>query len=276
MNPRFTLVIVLVLLLGGAGALLYFSSGPQGPAPTPIASTPADSSSAAPVAPAKPDVPTRPVPDAHFVLAVSWEPAFCEGAAGKPECRSQTVDRFDTDHFSLHGLWPDDDYCSVSDALVSADKAGRWEDLPAPNLSKATRAALDEVMPGTQSLLERHERLKHGTCARATADTYFARAVALVKEINRSPVRDLFASRLGSMVSLSDIRGAFDRAFGGGAGSRVRVACEQDGDRRIVTEITVGLFGAVMGSAPLSQLIAGANPTRGGCESGVVDHVGLQ
>lgn len=271
--------MVLVLLFGGAGALWYFSSGGQAPmptpiAPTPIAPTPVASSSVEPDAPAP--APNTPVPNAHFVLAISWEPAFCEGAAGKPECRSQTADRVDADHFSLHGLWPDDDYCDVSDRLVSADKSGRWSDLPAPNLSKGTRAALDDVMPGTQSQLERHEWVKHGTCAGATPDNYFTRAIALVKEINASPVRDLFASNLGRTIGLDDIRGAFDEGFGNGAGSRVRVACEDDGNRRIVSEITIGLYGQVIGKTPIAKLIAAASSTRGGCESGVVDRVGLQ
>jgi ribonuclease T2 len=187
-----------------------------------------------------------------------------------------TVSRFDADHFALHGLWPDDDYCAVSAANEDADRSGRWSDLPAPNLSASTRAALDQAMPGTQSMLERHEWIKHGSCARATADAYFARAVALLAEINASAVRELFAGNLGQSVTQGDIRTAFDDAFGRSAGSRVRVACERDGNRRIVTELTIGLYGDVMGSGSLADLIAAARPTDGGCDSGVVDRVGGQ
>ena len=38
---------------------------------------------------------------------------------------------------------------------------------------KATRAELETVMPGTKSLLERHEWTKHGSCYPADAETYF-------------------------------------------------------------------------------------------------------
>src|SRR3546814_1497468 len=41
-----------------------------------------------------------------FVLAVSWQPAFCETRPAKPECVTQDEDRFDASHFALHGLWP--------------------------------------------------------------------------------------------------------------------------------------------------------------------------
>jgi ribonuclease T2 len=46
----------------------------------------------------------------EYVLAASWQPAFCITPAGadKAECVSQTRDRFDATHFSIHGLWPDD------------------------------------------------------------------------------------------------------------------------------------------------------------------------
>lgn len=267
MNPRFTLVLVLIVLFGGAGALWYLSSGDvAAPPSTPIVVEPAD--------PAPP--PSRPAAPAHFVFAISWEPAFCETAPGKPECRSQTASRFDADNFSLHGLWPGDDYCAVSDANETADRDGRWEDLPAPNLTATTRRALDEVMPGTQSLLERHEWIKHGTCARANANVYFARSIALLAEINGSPIRELFAGNLGRSITLGDVRVAFADAFGDGAGSRVRLACERDGNRRIITELTIGLYGDVMGTAPLADLIAAARPTSGGCESGIVDRVGIQ
>ena len=43
---------------------------------------------------------------AQYVLAVNWQLAFCETRSRLPECRSQTEDRFDASHFTLHGLWP--------------------------------------------------------------------------------------------------------------------------------------------------------------------------
>ena len=43
----------------------------------------------------------------EYVLAISWQPSFCQGNQYKKECKSQTEDRFDATNFTLHGLWPD-------------------------------------------------------------------------------------------------------------------------------------------------------------------------
>ena len=139
MNPRLSLAIVLLLLALGAGYLLL-----QRPAEAPPQS---------PV-PEAPTAPQRPAPaqaDAFFILAVSWQPAFCETATGKPECRSQSRDRFDATHFTLHGLWPRDEYCGVPDRHETADRDGRWSALPEVELTPALRRKLDTAMPGTLS-----------------------------------------------------------------------------------------------------------------------------
>lgn len=217
---------------------------------------------------------------ASYVFAISWQAAFCEGLPSKTECKTQTPERYDATHFTLHGLWPQprgNAYCGVPQQDVEADKAHRWEDLPEPQLEAATRTALDQAMPGTASLLERHEWVEHGSCFfEKSADAYFRREVALIGQINASPVQKLFADNIGKEVETSDIRQAFDQAFGAGAGDRVRVACKRDGDRRIIVELTIGLRGEVTDNASLATLIAGASPTDQGCKSGIVDPVGLQ
>jgi ribonuclease T2 len=215
--------------------------------------------------PAKGNAPT------HFVLAVSWEPGFCAGHGDKAECGAETEASFEASHFTLHGLWPDPkEYCGVAAAAVAADKADRWSDLPPVDLSPATRGQLTLAMPGVQSLLERHEWLKHGTCAGAPPDAYFGRALALVDEINRSPLQQLFARSVGKTVTLDQIRGAFTAGFGAGAGDRLRVSCSRSGGGRLVTEITVGLEGDVMGKDGLAALVRQARPTNGGCDAGIV------
>lgn len=221
-----------------------------------------------------------PAAAAEFVLAISWQPAFCETMSHVPECHSQHAGRFDASHFALHGLWPrnrSSAYCGVARADIEADKAGRWRELPMPALPADLRARLDVAMPGTQSGLDRHEWLKHGTCIPGTtAQSYYAASLALLDAVNASPVRDLFAGRVGAEVSAEEIRAAFDTAFGAGAGERVRLACRQDGRRRLVVEITIGLSGALGPEPALAALIAAARPTKPGCPGGVVDAVGLQ
>jgi ribonuclease T2 len=216
---------------------------------------------------------------AELVLAASWQPAFCENQAKKPECQAQAAGSFETTHFSLHGLWPQPrnrSYCNVAAADRAHDKAHNWPALPAVPLSAATRTALDAIMPGTQSGLERHEWIVHGTCYGTDADRYFADAVAAMAALNASPVRDLFAQNIGKELTLPTIRAAFDKAFGDGAGQRVRVACEQSGNRRLITELTIGLSGTIAAGADLAPLILAAAPTDGGCPAGIVDAVGRQ
>jgi ribonuclease T2 len=213
-----------------------------------------------------------------YVLAVSWQPAFCEQHRDKTECQTQNVDRFDATHFTLHGLWPQPKnifFCHVSPELVAADKNMEWNKLPAPNLSASTRKNLDEVMPGTMSFLERHEWIKHGTCFQGeTADAYFSRAVALMAQLNNSKARELFASHVGSEITGAAIKEAFNASFGDGAGDRVRVACKRDGTRNLIVELTIGLVGEINDDPSLSELVAASEPTDPGCPRGLVDTVG--
>ncbi len=213
----------------------------------------------------------------QFVLAISWEPAFCETAPDRSECTSQTADRFDATNFALHGLWPTRmEFCKVSGALRILDAEGQWNELPAPNLTAETRAALDEAMPGSQSYLDRHEWLRHGTCYGTNAEEYFTDSLAMLDTINGSAVRDLFARNIGRQLTMEEIRASFDEAFGTGTGERVRVACVRDGARQIISELTIGLTGDIEVPADYADLTLNARPTRGGGAAGVVDPVGLQ
>jgi ribonuclease T2 len=215
-----------------------------------------------------------------YVLAMSWEPAFCEGLPDKTECKKQTATSFEASHFSLHGLWPQPRrkvFCNVDKALAAADNAHQWGALPEPKLSAATKAALDQVMPGTQSLLERHEWIKHGSCyPGADAETYFKDAVRLMSTVNTSSVQGFVAANVGKTIQSADLRAKFDEAFGKGAGDRVRVACKPDGNRQLITEITLGLKGDISKGTPIADLIAASSPTDAGCPAGVIDAVGLQ
>jgi len=268
MNARLLSALLLAFLIGGAVYLWL---------------RPADTPPVAPTAPA----PTRPVPkpepvapsgasEQFLILAASWQPAFCEGAAGKPECRQQSRSRFDATHFSLHGLWPTGEYCKVSSRLAELDRDGRWSALPPVDLPIDLQRELDEVMPGTRSQLERHEWVKHGTCFGTAATRYYTTATRLLAALNASKVRDLFADNIGKTLTRDQIREAFDDSFGRGAGQRVRIACDDDGKRRIISEITIGLWGAPGDAPHLGKLIRAARPTDGGCIGGIVDAVGLQ
>ena len=265
MNARFSLLIVFALLAGGA-VYLWLQPPDQVSNPPPIETTTT----------APPPGPISTASRQFLILAASWEPAFCEAARNKPECTSMGKTRFDASNFSLHGLWPRDEYCDVPSTIEQLDRDGRWQQLPPVSLPTELQKTLDQVMPGTRSQLERHEWTKHGTCYGTDEASYYAAATALLAQLNASKVRDLFADSIGKPLTQAEIRTAFDDSFGSGAGQRVRVACEDDGSRLIISEITIGLFGAVNDKTRMSDLIRAARPTDGGCEGGIVDPVGLQ
>ena len=217
---------------------------------------------------------------AEAILSLSWEPAFCEGHANKRECGSATPGGFNATHFTLHGLWPQPrrkQYCNVSQALINVDEKGDWQALPEVSLSTETRTRLDVAMPGTQSFLDRHEWIKHGTCfSGSDAETYFREAVSLTDEVNRSAVQALVAANVGQEITTSAVRHAFDVAFGAGAGDRIRVSRQRDGSRRLITEITVGLSRVPREATTLADLMSASAPTAPGCPGGIIDPVGYQ
>ncbi len=212
--------------------------------------------------------------DAQYVLALSWQPAFCERRQDKPECRGQTPDRVDARRFSLHGLWPQPigrAYCGVSPDERARSESGDWGRLPELRLAPATRSALDARMPGARSRLERHEWTKHGTCYGSDPDAYFTDAMALLDQLNGSEVQDLIESSIGKRLRAEDVRAAFDRAFGRGAGDRVRLECDRDGN---IVELRIGLKGRIGRDSDLAGLIRAAPSRTLGCRGGWVDRAG--
>lgn len=215
------------------------------------------------------------VPSGQFLLAASWLPAFCETQRRRPECRDQTARRPDASRFSLHGLWPQPSsrsYCGVSSGDRDRSKSGGWSKLPPLELSDATRQGLDRLMPGTRSYLHRHEWTKHGTCYGAPPETYFRDSVALLKQLNNSKVTELFSRSIGRHLSATEVRGAFDAAFGRQAGQRVRLVCK-DG---MISELRISLKGKIRDGVALKQLIQAAPTKSAGCRGGRVDKAGLQ
>lgn len=212
------------------------------------------------------------------VLAASWQPAFCEGEPRRDECRLLNAGDLPgaAGRFSLHGLWPEDTYCPP---LGTAHRGTRrWSRLPAPDLTPATRAALERAMPGMRSDLHRHQWIKHGTCHRDPegADGYYADALQVLEGLNASPVRALFAERTGARLEAGEIRAVFDAAFGRGAGRRVEIDCLRDGRRTLIVELKINLAGRITPERRLSDLILAAPPRRGDCRGGIVDPAGLQ
>ncbi len=213
------------------------------------------------------------IPQPEYLLAISWQPAFCQTHQSKAECRTQDKGRYDADHFTLHGLWPQprsNIYCTTNKKNKNLDELKQYDQLPEPDLSGTTYKQLSRVMPGVQSFLHRHEWIKHGTCYDADPETYFQESMMLMGQINRSAVRDYFYANIGNSVSVSDIRDKFDRAFGPGAGKKVNVKCRSG----MITELWINLKGEITPQSDVALLLKAADTATSKCRSGVIDPVG--
>ena len=208
----------------------------------------------------------------QMLLALSWQNAFCETHRYLRECKSSRKSYTDT-KFGLHGLWPqprENIYCGVSSEDKSLDKSRKWRNLAPLKLSETTRKELLEVMPSSKSsYLQRHEWIKHGTCANMSQDEYYSRAISLTKQINESKVGQFFTQNIGKVVKLEQIRFKMNESFGRGAGKKLELRCK-DG---LISEIWLYLGDA--NSDDISILLKDGKDVRSRCTKGKIDRVGF-
>ena len=229
------------------------------------------------------------------VLAASWQNSFCEINQKAAECLDQhpnypnktDATRADFKNFSLHGLWPtsyDNEernnfiFCNTRKIPSKTD----WKYIKPIELSKQTRAELNNVMPGSQSHLDRWEWEKHGTCHPTTehggAEEYYLDSLYLMSQLNQSKVQQFFEENIGHNVSVDDIRASFDVAFGEGAGQRVQVKCNDE--YGLITEIRLRLQGKIINNkTTLKELLHAAQPYTDEdqqCQSGYIDEPGFK
>ena len=211
------------------------------------------------------------------VLGISWLPGFCEKKPKTPECIRQTADSVDARQFSLSGVWRvRKTYCGVETGLREQDKKNDWLGMPELSLADDVRLELARAMPGVASGYDRHQWVKYGTCSGLVAEEYYGRALRMLATVNGSAVQELFVDNLGGTIREEDVKAAFDTAFGAGAGNRVKMRCSKDGERRVITGLTIGLGEAEGDDDDLAARIAAAGETKFGCKEGVVDEAGLQ
>jgi len=207
----------------------------------------------------------------QYLLALTWQPAFCEGRPRKKECKTQTRNRYDAKHWSLHGLWPqprNNTYCNVSDVDKGIDRNKKWHLLEPVKLSQKTAQALAFTMPGMASNLHRHEWIKHGTCYGKDAEAYYADSIYLTEQINNSAVGALFTRNVGNKVSLKEVRQRFDQAFGKGSGKKVNLKCDRKG---LISELWINLKGEISDQIPMASLLENAVDAASSCKVGKVD-----
>lgn len=180
----------------------------------------------------------------HYVLALSWQPAFCELNARKLECRNLDAGDFAARNLTVHGLWPNDrpdggpTYCGVDADTRALDTPKSWCQLPEPEISGMTRTHLAQTMPGVQSCLERHEWIKHGTCAGTGADRYFGETLRLAAAVQETAFAQAISAGIGGEVARGQLVAAFETSFGAGAGAALTLVCSDRGD---LSEIRIAL-----------------------------------
>jgi ribonuclease T2 len=207
----------------------------------------------------------------EYLLALSWQPSFCETHQGKSECKTLTSARFDANHLALHGLWPqprNNAYCGVSVKDKSIDRRKRWDLLKPLKLSADVAKELASVMPGYASNLQRHEWIKHGTCYGKNENAYYADALALTHEINVSSISALFRDNIGKKITSKQIRQRFDQTFGVGSGKKVNLRCDRKGN---IAELWINLKGDIQGDLSLRTMLGKAVNTKSRCQAGIVD-----
>lgn len=217
---------------------------------------------------------TTSSPKNDYLLALSWQPSFCQKHRTKKECKTQTTKRYDAKNLSLHGLWPqpkNNTYCNVSTKNKSVDRRGRWDLLEPLTLSADTWQGLREVMPAVVSQLERHEWIKHGTCYKdADPEVYYQDSIRLTKQVNEA-VAPLFAGNIGRNLKLSTIQQAFEQQFGEGTGDKINLKCNRKG---LITELWINVSGDIQKDTPLATLLKAAPNAKSACQKGEVDAVG--
>jgi ribonuclease T2 len=201
------------------------------------------------------------------VLSVSWQPGYCAARPKSRGCADFSTTSVAAKQFSLHSRFQvRKSYCGIEAALKQKARKGKWTDLPDVTLASGTKARLLAAMPAARIGLDRQQWLRSGTCVAPSAETYYSRSLDLLDQLNASPVRTLFTGKAGGTVTLTDVRAAFDKAFGPGTGERVRLTCRKTGDKTIVIGLTIGL---AAGEGQLPTLINASSPTKSRCAEGI-------
>ena len=145
------------------------------------------------------------------VLAMTWQPGFCEHLPGnkdKPECRAMMSGKLTVDHLTLHGLWPSNRSCGTSYGHCPGKRM---------HLQPETITYIQPWMPNWyySSSFGAYEWRKHGTCQTALDDDrYFRKAVDAVIIFNNSPAGQYLVENRGKWISKKVFLGKLNQAVG--------------------------------------------------------------
>lgn len=164
-----------------------------------------------------------------YVLALSWQPAFCEIKPDKAECKVTDASSYQANNFTLHGLWPNRNTCGIGygwcDKKITKQK--KFCNYQKLELTDETRNSLEKYMPSAKhgTCLQRHEWYKHGSCQNLSPSSYYDLSIKLLKGINSSKFGGFTRKNVGKKVSVKALKQAFDDSYGPGAHNALTIKC---------------------------------------------------
>ncbi|WED43048.1 ribonuclease T2 family protein [Legionella cardiaca] len=194
-----------------------------------------------------------------YVLALSWQPGFCQTYGyelGKPECLKLTADSYQANHMVLHGLWPNQQICGEHYGFCGVRIKEHHCDYPEVNLSDKVAQTLRQFMPAyaAGSCLERHEWNKHGSCQTLSSDAYFALALRLNQEVNQTALGQFLHEHVGDTIRREELREKVRESFGKETSRKVYFGCKNG----ILVDIYIQLPALISSTESLAVLISKA------------------
>ncbi|NYE60689.1 ribonuclease T2 [Duganella sp. 1224] len=188
-----------------------------------------------------------------YVLAITWQPGFCEHAkyhGKKPECDAMNSGTLEAKTLSLHGLWPNKQECGTQYGSCSG---------PPFALSKDTIEKIAPWMPNFfyERTFGAYEWNKHGKCQSLPPDAYFIKAVSAVRVVNESEVGKIVLGNTGKSFRVSDFFERVKARYGEQVAGTITLVCTQ---RKYLQEIRVSLALDFVTDRELPQLVANARP----------------
>ncbi len=104
-------------------------------------------------------------------------------------------------------------------------------------LQAATEAALKIEEPGTQSDLERHEWIEHGTCSGLSQQNFFAPTLAMLNGINASNLGSTVSANVGGHLTLAQLQTAAALDYGTYAKVDIEYLCISSGGKSYLEEV---------------------------------------
>ncbi|WP_158262662.1 ribonuclease T2 family protein [Photobacterium sanctipauli] len=195
-----------------------------------------------------------------YVLAVSWQPGFCEHAnfkGNKPECTALDDGKIAINHLTLHGLWPNKKSCGINYGYCQPYKAMK--------LSDDTVASIAQWMPNFhfQTDFGSYQWKKHGSCQHRSDDEYFITATKLVEQADASPIGTYIKQRIGQSITVDDFKRYLTSQLGSKAAKRIQLSCAKG---KYLQEVRIQLprdfeqypsFSEKLNAAPLARSFKG-------------------